>query len=188
MPTTLELIVSIFLVSASRIACALGTETGIRQQQSWGLSKTVFSEKMRAVFLVGLEGAGHHYLRSAINNAYPGFANQIEMVSAWNFGWQASMSENLSGYIDSLRLAREQVQSYALEEDGLQEGQGKVVHFGKFISYPYLGGPNKVFQYTDLRMLADFAEEEGVDLRIVYLKRSAQDMVIADTVHRNFQR
>ncbi|CAN0332103.1 unnamed protein product, partial [Hapterophycus canaliculatus] len=45
------------------------------------------------------------------------------------------------------------------------------------VSYPYSVGAHKVFQYTDLRMLADLAEEEGVDLRVVYLRRSAQDMV-----------
>ncbi|CAN0314861.1 unnamed protein product, partial [Scytosiphon promiscuus] len=54
------------------------------------------------------------------------------------------------------------------------------------ISYPYLGGSNKVFQYTDLRMLAEAAENEGVDLRILYLKRSANELVIANTIHRDF--
>lgn len=55
-------------------------------------------------------------------------------------------------------------------------------------SYPYDSGADKVMKYTDLRMLAQFAEEEGLDFRVIYLQRSAKDMLIADTMHRHFQK
>ncbi|CAM9808577.1 unnamed protein product, partial [Ectocarpus fasciculatus] len=37
------------------------------------------------------------------------------------------------------------------------------------------------------RELAEIAEAENVDLRVVYLRRSAEDLIIANTVHRRFQ-
>lgn len=46
----------------------------------------------------------------------------------------------------------------------------------------------KVFKYLDLRMLAEAAEAEGVDFRVLYLRRPARDIVLADTVHRKFQK
>ena len=36
------------------------------------LPKTVFSSKLRLVFLVGLEGTGHHYMVNAFNNVFSG--------------------------------------------------------------------------------------------------------------------
>ncbi|CAN0408704.1 unnamed protein product [Laminaria digitata] len=54
-------------------------------------------------------------------------------------------------------------------------------------SYPSGLGPDKALRYLDLRMLAEVAEEEGVDLRVLYLRRSAKDLLIANTIHRKFQ-
>ena len=39
--------------------------------------------------------------------------------------------------------------------------------------YSRKSGSQKVFHYVDLRLLATLAEEAGVDLRALYLKRSA---------------
>lgn len=189
MPTTLlALLAFVAFISASRTACVLGSTTTILQDDSDILIKTVTSERMRAVYLMGLEGVGHHYVRSAIENASPGFPNRIASASAWEYGCQTSMSGNASRYIQSLYRSRKQMRSFASKENALKKGQAMVVYFGKYISYPYLGGSNKVFHYTDLRTLAEVAEEEGIDLRIVYLKRSAKDLVIADTIHRDFPR
>ncbi|CAN0311826.1 unnamed protein product [Scytosiphon promiscuus] len=42
-------------------------------------------------------------------------------------------------------------------------------------------------QYVDPRLMAEAAEAEGVDFRVLYLKRSAKELLLADTVHRHFQ-
>ncbi|CAN0205727.1 unnamed protein product [Scytosiphon promiscuus] len=180
-----RLVAVVVLMSALSLNDASAT-TATFHEHSDALPKTVRSNRLRAVYFMGLEGVGHHYIRSAIENASLGFPNLITSASAWEYGCQTSMSGNVSRYLHSLRLSSEQMRGFASEEKGLNEGQATVVYFGEYISYPYLGGSNKVFQYTDLRVLAEAAEEEGVDLRIIYLKRSAKEMVIANTIHRDF--
>jgi len=44
-----------------------------------------------------------------------------------------------------------------------------------------------VFYYANLRHLVENAENEGIDVHIVYLRRSARDMLISDLVHRHFE-
>ncbi len=46
----------------------------------------------------------------------------------------------------------------------------------------------KVFKYMDLRLLAEVAEDAGVDFRVLYLRRKARDIILADTVHRQFHK
>jgi len=46
----------------------------------------------------------------------------------------------------------------------------------------------KVFKYMDLRLLAEVAEAAGVDFRVLYLRRKARDIILANTVHRHFQK
>lgn len=46
----------------------------------------------------------------------------------------------------------------------------------------------KVFGYLDLELLAEVAEAEGVDFRVLYLRRPARDIVVADTIHRDFHK
>lgn len=62
------------------------------------------------------------------------------------------------------------------------------VYFPKIaMSYPRLNGPEKVMQYNDLKKIAEEAESAGLDMRVLYLKRSARDLIIANTVQRHFQ-
>ncbi|CAM9871547.1 unnamed protein product [Scytosiphon promiscuus] len=178
-----EFIALVPLMLFFSLVTVFGSPTEMLHSHADGLSKTVFSDKMRVIFLVGLEGVGHHYLRLALSEASQKLPNLIQEASACNCSWQ---SGTISQYIADLDLARQQMQSFAQVKEGLQEGQAKLVHFVHCVSYPYSGGVHKVFQYTDLRMLADLAEEGGVDFRVVYLRRSAGDMVVADTVHRQF--
>lgn len=62
---------------------------------------------------------------------------------------------------------------------------GMIVHLD-IPSFPTGNGPDKVIHYVDLRLIAELAEEEGIDFRVVYLQRPAKDMLIANTVHRQF--
>lgn len=54
------------------------------------------------------------------------------------------------------------------------------------ISYPKGGGPDKPLHYVDLPLVALAAEAEGLDLRFIYLSRSAADVVTSTTQHRSF--
>lgn len=57
-----------------------------------------------------------------------------------------------------------------------------------YMSYPNYGGSDKPLQYVDVRLLAAAAEDEGVDLRLVYLSRSALDIVVSTTRHETYHR
>ena len=45
-------------------------------------------------------------------------------------------------------------------------------------SYPSGTGPNKTLRYLGLRLLAEVAEEEGVDLRVLHIRRPVNGLVI----------
>ncbi|CAM9560589.1 unnamed protein product [Ectocarpus sp. 13 AM-2016] len=63
---------------------------------------------------------------------------------------------------------------------------GTLEFFQPSCSYPARRGPFKVMQYMYLRRVAETAEGQGIDFRVLYLRRSAKEMVIANTVHRKF--
>lgn len=54
------------------------------------------------------------------------------------------------------------------------------------LSYPKGHGQDKVLKYVDLPLIALAAEAEGLDLRILYLSRSAVDVVTSTTKNRHF--
>lgn len=54
------------------------------------------------------------------------------------------------------------------------------------MSYPNFNGKEKTLQYVDFRLLAEEAERAGVDLRFVYLSRSARSILVSDTEHNNY--
>ena len=54
------------------------------------------------------------------------------------------------------------------------------------MSYPNFEGPDKALQYVDFRLLAEEAERAGVDVRFVYLNRSARSILVSDTQHHNY--
>lgn len=64
---------------------------------------------------------------------------------------------------------------------------GTVCTTSNTYSYPLNGGPDKAMQYFDLLRMAEVAEAEDIDMRVVYIRRSAKDMLVANTVRRNFQ-
>lgn len=152
------------------------------------VAKTVVSDKIRLVFLAGLEGSGHHYFRSVgetvfeANAELPHIHNHLDVKP---FYLPFSMGGSASNYAKAGFLAREGMQW--LSEQAARLSRPTFYLPRQTMSYPQNGGPKKVVQYNDLTMMAKAAEMEGLDLRVVYLKRSAQDMIIANTVHRGFQ-
>lgn len=164
---------------------ALSTAGGI-------LPKTVFSSKLRLVFLVGLEGTGHHYMVSAFSRVFSKTAGNKRKVHQCvrmftQFEIQHSMNSSPSFYKDNFENARISMRGIAKRGSSLDPENAVALLCGRN-SYPRNRGVNKVYQNIDLEMLVDLAEQEGVDLRVVYLKRSAHDIAISTTVHRNFHK
>lgn len=152
------------------------------------IPKTAVSDNFRLVFLAGLEGSGHHYFRGvgeAIKMANPDLPLIHHHLDVHPFYLPVCMGESASSYAEAEREATAGIRTLVKLAAHLP---GPTFYLPKnTLSYPQNGGPGKVLQYSDLRMVAQAAEMEGVDLRVVYLKRSARDMIIANTVHRQFQ-
>ncbi len=54
------------------------------------------------------------------------------------------------------------------------------------MSYPNYDGEDKAIQYVDFRLLAEEAERAGVDVRFVYLNRSARAVLVSDWKHKGY--
>merc|ERR1712196_762393 len=54
------------------------------------------------------------------------------------------------------------------------------------MSYPNYGGPFKMFQNPDVRILAELCELEGLDFRVLVSSRSAEDLLYSTAEHRGF--
>lgn len=155
------------------------------------LPKTVFSSKLRLVLAVGLEGTGHDYVLQVDDNLFRKNDHLVRLtaddtVNVGIYHIQYSMGKKVHHYSDVLGWGRAEMQRLAEREAELPSpGTVMFVH-GKY-SYPDGFGLDKVLKYLDLRLLAEAAEAEGVDFRVLYLQRPAEDILVADTVHRRFQ-
>ena len=154
------------------------------------LIKTTVSSTFRLVFLVGLEGSGHHYLTPAVNHIKPtgddghNYCNDLKVMYK-RLGIRQAMTKSPSHYRERIEEARGYMQTLAQYASSLPPKEAGAMLCDKN-SYPRLSGPEKVFSYIDLGTLANLAEDEGVDLRVIYLKRPARQMILSTTVHRNF--
>ena len=163
------------------------------------LEKTVFSSKIRMVFLVGLEGSGHHLMNSVLRK-----------VCAFDSVWcpdvchiagvlynRVSTPETELEYRDGLEELNTAMDALALNAHGSNDSErvalatfsscNESYHVGT-MSYPVFGGEDKAIQQVDLRILAAEAERVNVDLRVVYLSRSAEEILASTTEHRHFGR
>lgn len=154
--------------------------------------KTVISSRMRVVFTVGLEGTGHHYIGQVKDYLFRSNEDLVQTsrpdgVNRKFYYLEHATGESAQHYGANLNGARENMRKLAQRGSELQY-PGTVVFIDGKNSYPEGPGPNKVLKYMDLRMLAELAEEEGVDLRVLYLRRPVTDTLIANTIHRQFQK
>lgn len=165
------------------------------------LPKTVISSKLRLIFTVGLEGTGHHYMVDALVHLFREnkdlryfnlcpIARELYLFNA--------MKKDPAYYWTSQEKIRTEMRQLAAAQRELSElgtiatlqptdpsSQPGCKGIG-VMSYPFNVGRDKVLKYPDLRTVAEAAEAEGIDLRIIYLKRSAEDLLVANTVHRDF--
>ena len=154
------------------------------------LVKKTVSSTFRLVFLVGLEGSAHHYLASAFKHIkatgddVQDYYEQCRVMFR-QLGIRKAMAKSPSYYRERIEAARAHMQALAQYGSSLPPEDAVSFFCGKN-SYPRLNGAEKVFSYIDLGTLANLAEDEGVDLRVIYLKRPARQMILSTTVHRNF--
>lgn len=156
------------------------------------LAKTIFSANMRMVLAVGVEGTGHDFVLQVHDHMFDTNDQLLPIsgkyaISAGPYHIFNSMGTDVHHYSVALDNARRQMRNLAKRATEIPYPGTIALLHGRY-SYPDGWGPKKVMKYLDLRMLAEVAEEEGVDFRILYLRRSVNDMIIANTIHRNFQK
>lgn len=164
----------------------------IHEHATFGIvHKTVTSAKMRLVFMLGLEGSGHHYIMSSVkemlkdNPSLPKV--EAELPSFWNYYIPTTMAHNASHFGAKSESARQDMRKIAQHAEGVSS-PGSIHFISGGISFPCGHGAQKVMQYVDPRRMAEMAEAEGVDFRVLYLRRSAKELLVADTTHRRFQK
>lgn len=166
------------------------------------IPKTVVSDKLRVIFIVGLEGTGHHFASEAFSVAFKD--HDLEQISACGLAQDIylplTMQVSASAYLEAQHSLRMEMRRLADLEKDLQApgtfvtvqrtNQVQEEECGSLgeLSYPNNNGPDKALAYPDLQQLAQLAEEEGVDFRIMYLQRSAKALLLSNTSHRGFHK
>ncbi|CAM9704712.1 unnamed protein product [Pylaiella littoralis] len=154
--------------------------------------KSVFSSKMRMIIPVGIEGTGHHAVHTAISEMCkldtvlcPG-ACDVNTALFWDMG----AAKDESQYKHGLDKLQDAMDALAMTADGLDNDEICLTVPGKcsvrMMSFPAHEGPDKALQYIDLKIFAREAERAGIDLRFIYLDRSATNVLISTTQHRTF--
>ncbi|CAM9485768.1 unnamed protein product [Scytosiphon promiscuus] len=161
------------------------------------LPKTAFSSKTRMVFPVGLEGTGHHFMNHALDEMclLDGVSCLDTCALAKALYWEMATPVTAFEYRVGLEALRTEVEALALAANATSDETVSLLTFGRcefndskvgMMSFPNFGGDDKPLQYVDVRTLAEEAERVGIDLRLVYLGRSAKDILTSDTGHRYF--
>lgn len=156
------------------------------------LQKTVVSSTVRMVFVVGLEGTGHHFMNAVLKKmcTLENFScpNMAHLAKALYF--EMGTPKTPSDYRAGLEGLRSAAKALALHSSGLEEGRISLLipggDWGGEMSFPTLGGNDKPLQYVDFRILAEEAERAGIDFRMIYLVRSARNLLLSDTQNRHF--
>ncbi|CAN0377864.1 unnamed protein product, partial [Scytosiphon promiscuus] len=137
--------------------------------------KTAVSSKIRLVLAVGIEGTGHDYVLKVDDNLFRKNNHLVRLagdatVRVGRYHIKRSMGKSAQHYYETIDWGRENMRRLAEREAEIPSpGTVMIVH-GKY-SYPDGHGPDKAMKYVDLRLLAEAAEAEGVDFRVLYLRR-----------------
>lgn len=158
------------------------------------LQKQANSSRLRLVFLVGLEGTGHHYMADVLENvcrrAHVACPKVCNLAKAMYPG--IALPKTPYDYMVARGELRAEMEKLALTAESIPPNESTVVGFGPcrfeagMMSYPNFNGDDKVLQYVDFKVVAEEAERARIDLRIIYLSRSAKDILISDTWHNHY--
>lgn len=166
------------------------------------ITKTVISSKFRLVYFVGVEGTGHNFFSQVFKQMFSAH-DDLQYVESCNIGMSTYLPitmRRVNRYGSNIDVMREELRMMAASEETLPSF-GTVATVQRThplqhencasvgqLSYPNNHGPNKAQAYPDLRVVAEVSEQEGVDIRFLYLQRSAWDMTISNTKHRAFHK
>jgi hypothetical protein len=155
--------------------------------------KTVFGGPT-LLFVGGLEGTGHHFWQRAHADIAPAPAVTAALAK-WIDKRKSVCGEKGSAALDC-RIPRSGWLKGATAD--LKRAMKDMKHMPKRLyliggslpeSYPACrDGPRAIFQHPDLQVLAELAEESGVDIRFLIATRSAEDMLLSDVTNRQFCR
>lgn len=158
------------------------------------LQKKTFSDKIRLVFIAGLEGTGHHGLNSMFQICVKKrlCKPEVEITQKiMSFKRLENQLHGLFGAVDvetSLHIADE-IQKRMNELSNSTETQLYFlglgfVKFSGMLSYPNYNGAYKTLDHPDAFTLAQLAEAAGIDFRVVVLQRNAMEILASDMDHR----
>ncbi|CAM9565773.1 unnamed protein product [Scytosiphon promiscuus] len=158
------------------------------------VEKRVFSSEARMVFLVGLEGTGHHFMNHVLDHVCS--LDEVRCPGTCSLGkaihFQLSTPMTAADYQRGLEALRNAAEDLARVAEGQDGGTVTLLYPGQCasevgqLSFPYDGGKDKALQYVDVKVLAEEAERAGIDLRFVYLSRLARSLLLSDTQKRHF--
>jgi hypothetical protein len=159
------------------------------------VKKDAVSSKVRFVFFAGLEGSGHHGVNSAYKEcgvmcasakavAQELYAGGNTPHGAFVYGDQTDeqVRAHRAAAIDAFRRVEAEHGSGPARLVFVNGGEGT----NGEMSYPNFSGSDKFLHNPDVTVLARLAEDAGVDLRVVVLRRGAEDILRSTTVHRHF--
>lgn len=182
---------------------SIRTSNAAESNGSHPIEKHIVSSKLRLVFFAGLEGTGHHYFSEAFSMMFTTFSDVVEIDAcdiARNIYLPLTMTTDPFHYEKTQLALRSALQNLSEVQEDLggegtivtvqhRKGQPSRCHGANAqLSFPNNPGPDKALAYPDLQVLARVAEEEGIDVRILYLQRSAKELLLSDTVHRHFHK
>lgn len=154
------------------------------------VAKTTVSNKMRLVYIFGVEGSGHHYVIGALNGIFEAYPDLPQITKGFPakepYYIPFTMKESAAAFDQARKLGHVDMRDLAVRTERLSY-PGTIQQLNA-ASIPTGRGPQKVMQYADLRLIAEAAEAGGIDLRVLYMKRPANQILLANTVHRQFQK
>lgn len=159
------------------------------------VTKKNFNDKARFVFVAGLEGTGHHAMKSLFGACAPLCKAAAASVSGalykggsnptgvFVFGDQdiASILSQRTSFKSALKqetLDATDDTLYILNTMG-GGGSGQM-------SYPNFSGGDKSLHHPNVHELAALAEAAGVDFRVLVLQRNSHEIRLSDVDHRHF--
>ena len=160
------------------------------------LPKKVYSDRLRVLFVAGLEGTGHHALAAMLSvclaergprrchtsPAIDGLLCFTHHNAKHRFGlFNVDDSARAAQLVGELQAGMRNLSATAETQPGDASslyvlGLGFSNGVG-MLSYPNFGGANKALNHPDVFLLAAVAERAGVDLRVLVLQRSAGEIV-----------
>lgn len=161
------------------------------------VSKTVFSERLRVVFIMGLEGTGHHAWTSIFNLCSRGICAYHKELTRLLYSGE-SIPEGIFAYGSNPEDSDEQVGCRQAHFDRLLGDLRRNSTTPELLflntafyfqighmSYPSYNGKDKALHSPDMHALAALCERASIDLRIVVMQRSAE-AIVASTANRDF--